>query len=98
MTTSKPRTTKPGKPPAKKQPERVRIHDLTSFAIFSLPEAARQIFGDEWYDRQVRELRDTELVLVLRGPQDVVYLRMPLLTFAGPDTRVTPEMMIGSRD
>lgn len=88
MTTSKPRTTKPGKAPAKNQPELVRIHDLTSFAIFSLPEALRQIFGDEWYDHQVRELQDTELVLVLRGPQDVLYLRMPLLTFAGPDTRV----------
>ena len=75
MTTSKRKSPKPRQTPAADQPNLARIHDLTSFAAVSIPHELRQILGEEEYERHIKEIESYELVMVIRVPKDVVYLR-----------------------
>ncbi|MGH6637340.1 MAG: hypothetical protein ACREBY_01910 [Polaromonas sp.] len=71
-----------GTAPDASQPHLVRIHDLKSFAVIVLPTALRALIGDEAYERQVEDLRNHELVLILREPHDVVYIQVPLMVLS----------------
>ena len=80
MTTSKRNSPKPSQTPAADQPNLARIHDLTSFAAVSIPHELRQILGEEEYERHIKEIENYELVMVIRVPKDVVYLRSRVVT------------------
>ncbi len=71
---------KPRQTPAADQPSLARIHDLTSFAAVSIPHELRQILGEEEYERHIKEIENHELVMIIRVPNDVVYLRSRLVT------------------
>ncbi|MGH6639672.1 MAG: hypothetical protein ACREBY_13860 [Polaromonas sp.] len=79
-------STQPGQPiaagaaPDASQPNLVRIHDLNSFAVIVIPKELRALIGDEAYERQVEDIRKHEIVLIVREPHDVVYIRVPILT------------------
>ncbi|MEO8388009.1 hypothetical protein [Polaromonas sp.] len=68
-----------GVAPDAEQPNLVRIHDLTSFAVIFLPKALRALIGDEAYEWNLENIRNQELVLVIREPHDVVYIRIPVM-------------------
>ena len=80
MTTSKRNAPKPSQTPAADQPNLARIHDLTSFAAVSIPPELRQILGEEEYENQIKQIENYEMVMIIRVPNDVVYLRSRLVT------------------
>lgn len=65
----------------------VRIHDLMSFAAVSIPDELRGILGDEAYERNLEELEHYEILFILREPQDVVYLKMPVIAVSSEPRR-----------
>ncbi len=75
MTTSKRNAPKPSQIPAADQPKLVRIHDLTGFVAVSIPPELRQILGEEEYDSHIKEVETYEMTLIIRVPNDVIYLR-----------------------
>jgi len=80
MTTSKRNAPKPSQTPAADQPKLARIHDLTGFVAVSIPPELRQILGEEEYDSHIKEIETYEMTLIIRVPNDVVYLRSRVVT------------------
>ena len=80
MTTSKRNTSAPRKTPATEQPNLARIHDLTNFAAVSIPPELRQILGEKEYERHIQKIENHEIVMIIRVPNHVVYLRSRLMT------------------
>lgn len=65
--------------PAADQPSLARIHDLTSFTAVSIPHELRQILGEEEYESHIKQIENLEMVMIIRVPNDVVYLRSRLV-------------------
>lgn len=80
MTTSKRNSPKPSKTPVADQTNLARIHDLTGFAAVSIPPELRQILGEEEYENHIKQIESYEMVMIIRVPNDVVYLRSRLVT------------------
>ena len=57
----------------------VRIHDLMGRTAIRIPAELRAILGDEAYERNLEELNYYEITMIVRQPNDVVYLRMPVV-------------------
>ena len=68
-----------GVAPDAEQPNQVRIHDLTSFAVIFVPKALRALIGDEAFESNLQNLDNQKLLLVIREPHDVVYIRVPIM-------------------
>jgi hypothetical protein len=69
----------PGATPEADQSNLARIHDLTSLAFITIPQELRGIIGDEAYERYAEELEQHEILLIVREPHDVVYIRVPII-------------------
>ncbi len=80
MTTSKRNPSAPRKTPATEQPNLARIHDLTNFAAVSIPPELRQLLGEKEYERHIQKIENHEIVMIIRVPNHVVYLRSRLVT------------------
>ena len=68
-----------GVAPDADQPHLVRIHDLTSFAVIFVPKELRALIGDEAFEGHLQNLDNQKLLLVIREPHDVVYIRVPIM-------------------
>ncbi len=82
---------KPGKPLKTHSPDSadevtpdqiVRLHDLAGLVVISLPEALKDIIGEEAFKRRLEELNRHEFRLIVREPGDVVYINMPIYAMA----------------
>ncbi|HYW57041.1 MAG TPA: hypothetical protein VE934_08770 [Polaromonas sp.] len=71
----------PGTVSDTEQDNLVRIHDLTGFAALCIPATLRELIGDEAYERHTSNIESRELIVILRDPSDVVYIRMPIVHF-----------------
>lgn len=80
MATSKRNSSKPSQTPAADQSRLARIHDLTSYAAVSIPPELRQILGEEEYESHIKQIESHEMVMIIRVPNDVVYLCARLVT------------------
>ena len=80
---------KPRKPhapdaaPAATPDHLVRLHDLSGLVVISLPEALRDIIGEEAFKRRLDELNRHEFRLIVRESGDVVYINMPIYVMSG---------------
>ena len=59
----------------------VRVHDLTGWACVSLPTAVHDILGEEEYRSLLTALEGHIMTMIIRGPNDIIYLDMPLMVF-----------------
>lgn len=75
---SSPSRTPPASPAAP-APALVRVHDLTGLAVLHLPQALREILGEEGWQNCLEDTQEIELSLNVRQLRDVVYLRLPVL-------------------
>lgn len=98
MTTSKRNSPKPSQTLAAEQPKLARIHDLTSYAAVSIPPELRQILGEEEYESHIKRIENHEIVMIIRVPNDVVYLRSRLVTvpFGGQRQVQVPDPQAGT--
>ena len=84
-------STEPDAMPETGESSLARIHDLTSLCVISVPSELRAILGDEAYERNVRELEQYLITLIVREPHDVVYIHIPVLALeARPDDVALP--------
>ena len=92
---------KPRKPhapdaaPAATPDHLVRLHDLSGLVVISLPEALRDILGEEAFKRRLDEINRHEFLVIVREPGDVVYINMPIYAMRGmacmePETAANP--------
>ena len=70
--------TSPANPTAP-APGLVRVHELTGLAVLHLPQALREILGEECWRNCLEDTQEIELSLNVRQLRDVVYLRLPVL-------------------
>ena len=73
--------------PSKSAPERqalepvnVRVHDLSGIVCVGLSAELHTIFGDEDYQESVSALESKEMTVIIRGPGDIVYIHLQLVT------------------
>lgn len=57
----------------------VRLHDLNGVVIFYLPREMRSILGAQLLSQQLTDLRRTQITLIVRSANDVIYVDMPIL-------------------
>ena len=73
--------------PSKSAPERqalepvnVRVHDLSGIVCVGLSAELHTIFDDEAYQEIVSALESKEMTVIIRGPSDIAYLHLQLVT------------------
>ena len=57
----------------------VRLHDLNGVVVFYLPREMRRILGAQLLSQQLNELRRTQITLIVRTANDVIYVDLPIL-------------------
>lgn len=78
----------PGAVPDTMQPNLSRLHDLTGLVLVSLPTELQGIIGEEAHQRCIADIQGCEMVLIVREPNDVVYIRLPLVVLSPPPTGI----------
>ena len=74
----------------------VKVHDMTGWACVSLPTAVHDILGEEEYRSLLTALEGHFMTMIIRGPNDIIYLDMPFMVFgadsasASSQSEVTP--------
>ena len=73
--------------PSKSAPQRqaseaapVRVHDLSGMLFVGLNADLRAIFDDEDYREIVSALESKEMTIIVRGPSDIAYIHLQLVT------------------
>ena len=63
------------------QPETglVKCHELTGAAFIVLPEALRDLLGEEAYQARVAELNNQSIQIVAQHPGDVFFIELPVM-------------------
>lgn len=70
----------PGSDPAEATSgQLVRLHDLNGVVVFYLPREMRRILGAQLLSQQLNELRRTQITLIVRTANDVIYVDLPIL-------------------
>ena len=60
------------------QNQLVQVHDLVGTCVFVVPPQLKQIIGDEAYSLHLKDTEVHELLLIVRQPTDIVYIRFPI--------------------
>ena len=58
----------------------VRVHDLSGIVCVGLSAELHTIFDDEAYQEIVSALESKEMTVIIRGPSDIAYLHLQLVT------------------
>lgn len=60
------------------QNQLVQVHDLVGTCVFVVPTELKQIIGEEAYELHIKDTEVHELLLIVRQPTDIVYIRFPI--------------------
>lgn len=81
-------TTEPN-PVQEAQNQLVQVHDLVGTCVLVVPAQLKQIIGDEAYELQMKDSEVLELLLIVRQPTDIVYIRCPFVVLPAERERST---------
>lgn len=71
------------------QDKLVQVHDLVGTCVFVVPPQLKQIIGDEAYEMHIKDTEVLEVLLIVREPTDIVYIRCPIVVLPAEREELT---------